>query len=180
MKKSNLLIIVSILISCFACKESKTIKANETVPPKEKPTVSFTFDDGITNDIVAYKFEDWNAMILNSLKEAKLKSIFFVTGFNKTDQKGRFLLSEWDKHDHKIANHTFSHPNYNDKNNTLEVFEEELLQTGAIINEYKNYIRYFRFPYLKEGKTNEKIEGMRDILQKAEYKNGYVTIDASD
>ena len=96
------------------------------------------------------------------------------------DQKGRFLLTEWDKQNHNIANHTFSHPNFNDKKNTLEVFEEELLWTDSIINQYKNYVKYFRFPYLKEGKTKEKIEGIRSILNKEEYQNGYVTIDASD
>lgn len=176
MKKIKHLVLLLILILGFACKKHTNSKFNKI----EKPTVSFTFDDGITTDIANYKFEDWNNMILNSLNEAGLKSVFFVSGFNKTDQKGSFLLSEWDKQNHKIANHTFSHPNFNDKNNTLEVFEDELLMTDTIINKYKNYVKYFRFPYLKEGKTKEKINGIRSILKKNDYRNGYVTIDASD
>ena len=179
MKKTNLLFLLMILILGLACKEQTNTKT-DAIKKNEKPTVSFTFDDGITNDIVNYKFEDWNRSILNSLNEADLKAVFFVTGFNKTDSKGKFLLTEWDKQDHKIANHTFSHPNFNDKNNTLEVFEVELLKADTIISQYKNYVKYFRFPYLKEGKTKEKIDGIRSILKKHNYRNGYVTIDASD
>ncbi len=179
MNKIKPLILFIILTVGFACKEQTNTTTN-VIKEKGKPTVSFTFDDGITNNLANYKFEDWNSMILTSLKQVDLKSIFFVTGFNKKDTKGTFLLTEWDKQNHKIANHTFSHPNFNDKNNTLEIFEAELLETDTIINQYKNYVKYFRFPYLKEGKTKEKIEGIRTILKKHNYNNGHVTIDASD
>jgi len=179
MKKVNRFILFIIVISSFACTEQKDTKP-EVIQKVKKPSVSFTFDDGITNDIVHYKFEEWNSLILNTLSEANLKAIFFVSGFNKTDQKGKYLLTEWDKQNHSIANHTFSHPNFNDKNNTLEIFEDELIQTDSIIKSYKNYLKYFRFPYLKEGKTAEKINGIRSILKKHGYQNGHVTIDASD
>ncbi len=193
MKLLNALIVCLILLIGSSCRESsknsggdikkevdRQAKIVEGKRKIEKPSVSLTFDDGMTNDIVDYKFEDWNQLILNALEEADLKSMFFVSGYNKTSKKGKYLLSEWDRRGHKIANHTFSHPNFNDKNNTIEDFEDELMQTDAIINKYTNYVKYFRFPYLKEGKTKEKIEGMRAVLQKEEYKNGYVTIDASD
>lgn len=179
MRQIKNIVIIIILALALACNQN-TSTNTDTIPTINKPSVSFTFDDGTTKDIVDYKFEKWNDLILKSLNEANLKSIFFVSGFNKTDEKGKYLLSEWDKQNHKIANHTFSHPNFNDKNNTLEVFEEELLRTDSIINQYKNYIKYFRFPYLKEGKTRSKIDGIRSILKKENYKNGYVTIDASD
>jgi peptidoglycan-N-acetylglucosamine deacetylase len=38
----------------------------------------------------------------------------------------------------------------------------------------------FRFPYLKEGNTKEKRDEFRQFLKEKEYRNGYVTIDASD
>ncbi len=178
----KLLIKVGFLTSLFflfACNNHVETKPKSIIT-KSKPTVSFTFDDGNTEDIANYKFEDWNKSILNTLKKADLKSVFFVTGFNKTDKKGTYLLTEWDKQNHSIANHTFSHPNFNDKNNTLEIFEDELQKTDSIIHQYKNYVKYFRFPYLKEGKSKEKIDGIRSILKENNYKNGYVTIDASD
>ncbi|MEM6725513.1 MAG: polysaccharide deacetylase family protein [Bacteroidota bacterium] len=94
----------------------------ETEPTLDQPMVSFTFDDGITKDLAGYAFEDWNAMILNALDLADLKATFFVTGFNKIDEKGQYLLETWDSRGHQIANHTYSHPSFNSKQNTAEIF----------------------------------------------------------
>lgn len=148
--------------------------------PKTKPKVSFTFDDGITTDILHYLFEDWNEMILTSLREEELTAAFFVTGRNKQDAKGRFLLDTWSKDGHLIANHTYSHPSFNREELGPDDFEDELLKTDKVISSYDTYTKLFRFPYLKEGKTQEKIEGFRNVLQQHGYRNGHVTIDASD
>lgn len=178
----HLPLLLFILFFGQACNDSAPapIDDNTTSPKNDKPTVSFTFDDGITYDIVDFKFKVWNNLILEALDEADLKAIFFVTGFNKTDLKGRFLLEEWDQRGHGIANHTFSHPYFHDKNNTPEILEDELLRTDSIIKSYNNYLKLFRFPYLKEGQTRGKIDSMRAILNRHQYRNGYVTIDASD
>lgn len=147
---------------------------------KTKPKVSFTFDDGITTDILHYPFEDWNEMILTSLREEELTAVFFVTGRNKQDAKGRFLLDSWSKDGHLIANHTYSHPSFNREELGPDDFEDELLKTDKVISSYDTYTKLFRFPYLKEGKTQEKIEGFRNVLKQHGYRNGHVTIDASD
>ncbi|HMU05555.1 MAG TPA: polysaccharide deacetylase family protein, partial [Saprospiraceae bacterium] len=90
------------------------------------------------------------------------------------------VLTSWNNSGHFIANHTFSHPNFNSKNTSLESFELELNKNDSIIKGYSNYYPYFRFPYLKEGNTPEKIEGFRSFMKEKGYKNGHVTIDASD
>lgn len=146
----------------------------------DRPIVSFTFDDGITNDLAGFKFEDWNAMILSHLESEDLKAVFFVTGNNKQDDKGQFLLKSWNDKGHRIGNHSFSHPNFNSEENTARVFESELMKTDAIISTYKNNSKLFRFPYLKEGKDLVKVDSIRAILAANHYQNGYVTIDASD
>jgi peptidoglycan/xylan/chitin deacetylase (PgdA/CDA1 family) len=151
-----------------------------SLPAYAQPTVSFTFDDGVTGDMPGYPFEQWNDKLLKHLDDANLKAIFFVTGANKTDEKGKLLLQRWNDRGHKIANHTFSHPNYSSKHTSFEKFKRELLVTDSIIKPYTNYLTMFRFPYLKEGDTKEKIELFRTLLKEQRYKNGYVTIDASD
>ncbi|MDN5200559.1 polysaccharide deacetylase family protein [Fulvivirgaceae bacterium BMA10] len=145
-----------------------------------QPKISFTFDDGMTSARPGYSFERWNEMILEHLEASDLKAIFFVTGFNKIDEKGKYLLNSWDEKGHKIANHTFSHLNYNSDKTTFQKFQWEFLKTDSIISEYNNYLRLFRFPYLKEGNTRQKIDLFRNFLNEKKYKNGYVTIDASD
>lgn len=145
-----------------------------------QPTISFTFDDGSTSDRANYEFEKWNRMILNALKEENIHAVFFVTGFNKSDEKGRYLLESWNNSGHYIGNHTFSHPNFNSEKIGLEEFKDELLGTDTIINQYSNYTKLFRFPYLKEGDNQTEVDSIRAYLQRQDYKNGYVTIDASD
>lgn len=145
-----------------------------------QPTVSFTFDDGVTGDMPGYSFEQWNEMLLEQLDRAEVKAVFFVTGANKLDEKGQFLLKSWNDRGHRIANHTFSHPNYNREEMTFEKFKVEFLTTDTIINKFGNYIHLFRFPFLKEGNTKEKVSLFREFMKEHHYSNGYVTIDASD
>jgi peptidoglycan-N-acetylglucosamine deacetylase len=145
-----------------------------------QPVISFTFDDGITNDMPGHSFEQWNDMILLHLEQEGVKAVFFVTGNNKSDQKGKWLLNSWNDQGHRIANHTFNHPNYNRKDVTFEQFKIEFLMTDSLIRKYSNYLRMFRFPFLKEGDTREKIDSFRALLSEHKYRNGYVTIDASD
>ena len=178
----NQLITLLLLITLFGCKNSssKLSEKTTTIETKTKPVVSFTFDDGITNDIVDFKFEEWNEMILSHLENENLKAVFFVTGRNKTDEKGQFLLKSWNDKGHYIANHTFTHPNFNYPENTPYLFENELKRTDTIISKFDNGIKLFRFPYLKEGQNKMKVDSIRNILAENNYSNGYVTIDASD
>jgi peptidoglycan/xylan/chitin deacetylase (PgdA/CDA1 family) len=145
-----------------------------------RPTVSFTFDDGITNDMPGYPFETWNAMLLQALADADAKAVFFVTGSNKLDAKGKFLLESWNNAGHRIGNHTYTHPSYNSSKSTVESFQLECLRTDSVIRPYSQFIPLFRFPYLKEGNTPEKVTAFRQFLQHQGYRHGYVTIDASD
>ncbi len=146
----------------------------------DKPKISFTFDDGSINDFGGYKLQDWNENLLNHLKKHNLKTVLFSAGANKSNDKGQYVLSSWNKAGHLIANHTISHVNFNSEKVSLDAFKLELIKNDNIIKQYSNYYPYFRFPYLKEGNTEEKIEGFRAFLNQKGYKIGHVSIDASD
>ncbi len=143
-------------------------------------TISFTFDDGSIVDQGNLKLEEWNGMILKSLEDAGVTATFFVTTQGKQSEKGKMVLNSWDKAGHSIANHTHTHPSFNNPNVSALGFEKELLRADKIIQNYTGYKRLFRFPYLKEGNNTEKADSIRQILDKHNYQNGYVTIDASD
>ena len=143
-------------------------------------SVSFTFDDGSLVDMPNHTAKEWNTVLLDKLDAAGVKAILFVTGNNMDSKKGNYLLSSWNDNGHKIANHTFSHANYNSESRTFEDFKKDFIKNDSIINKYSNYTRLFRFPYLKEGNTKEKVDSVRLFFKSQGYKNGYVTIDASD
>lgn len=181
MKRVQVVILLMLLIftGCKNVSSNQPVKIT-TSNTDPKPVVSFTFDDGITYDIGDFKFEEWNDMILSHLEKENLKAVFFVTGENKLDEKGQFLLKSWDDKGHKLANHTFTHSSSNAEKNTSHLFEDELLKTDSIISKFNNSIKLFRFPYLKEGQNKSKVDSMRNILAVNNYSNGYVTLDASD
>lgn len=181
MKKSiNILHIAISSVAILLLATSFVYKDSSHVSGRTKPRISFTFDDGKTHDIGQYKLEVWNQMLLDNLKKHNLKAILFSAGHNKLTSEGKYVLSSWNGAGHLIANHTFSHCNFNSKAITLEAFRSELIKNDKIINKYSNYLPCFRFPYLKEGNTVEKVKGFRDFLQEKGYKNGHVTVDASD
>jgi len=145
-----------------------------------QPGISFTFDDGITTDMPGYSFQVWNEMLLDHLDSAGVKAVFFVTGLNKTDSKGKFLLESWNARGHRISNHTVSHLNYNSDKVTFEQFRNEFLGNDTLIRKYSNFLPLFRFPYLKEGNSKHKVDAFRRLMSDHHYKNGSVTIDNSD
>ena len=180
--QTTILLLLTVAIGCKNSTSDKTEKLSENLEKviETKPSVSFTFDDGNTSNLAGFGFEEWNKMILSHLEKENLKAVFFVTGKNKSDKKGQFLLKSWNDNGHKIANHSFSHPNFNSEKNNSNIFEKELKRTDIIISKFSNSIKLFRFPYLKEGQNQAKVDSIRSILDANNYLNGYVTIDASD
>ncbi|MBA4851334.1 polysaccharide deacetylase family protein [Emticicia sp. BO119] len=180
MNKFLLILITTISGLNIAYNSNNKSDTHITKPQTEKPKIAFTFDDGRTDNMGGYQLKVWNELLLQNLRKHKLKAILFSSGANKTTPLGKYVLSSWNNAGHLIANHTFTHPNFNSKNTSLESFELELTSNDSIIKAYSNYCKYFRFPYLKEGDTKEKVEGFRAFMKQKGYKNGHVTIDASD
>jgi peptidoglycan-N-acetylglucosamine deacetylase len=141
-------------------------------------SVALTFDDGPNmTDEVKLSPADRNAAILRQLADAHVKSILFVTRTD-ADPARSDLIRQWGIEGHEIANHTATHPNFDDV--PLEDFEHELLTCENAIQSFPGFTRRFRFPYLKEGDTVEKRDGFRAFLDAHAYKSGAVSIDASD
>ena len=170
-----ILIIAALIFTTCSVKNSPINTSSNA-----QPTISFTFDDGNINDMPGYKLEEWNSLLLGHLKKHHLKAILFSAGANKTGDKGKYVLSSWNDAGHRIANHTITHGNFGSAKVDEAVFEWELLANDSIIRNYSNYLPYFRFPYLKEGNTAEKVVQFRQFMSEKGYKNGHVTIDASD
>jgi peptidoglycan-N-acetylglucosamine deacetylase len=142
--------------------------------------VAITIDDPTTKDTPKLNWQVRDSMILNTLDKHKIKVALFVCGMRVDTKEGKALLSNWDSKKHLICNHSYSHLYYNSKAKTSTIFITDFKRGDSIINTYKNYTKLFRFPYLKEGNTSGKRDSMRIAMNKEGYKNGYVTIDASD
>jgi len=147
---------------------------------QDKPTLSITIDDPHVNDAVVMSWQKKDDSLLSTLDKYGLKAALFVCGMRIDSPDGKLLLEKWNDRGHLICNHTYSHKYYHSKKLSVEDFEYDFLRCDSIIMGYSGYTKLFRYPYLKEGNTIEKRDDFRAFLDSLGYKNGYVTIDASD
>jgi len=143
--------------------------------------IAITIDDFSWNKSLRLSPDEPNRAMLQSLRShGDLKAALFVACRNADSDKGKELLREWDRAGHVIANHSFSHEELNSNKVTAEVFTADIAKCDEIIRSYSRFQKLFRFPYLKEGDTAAKRDAVRAFLEQQGYRNGHVTIDASD
>jgi peptidoglycan/xylan/chitin deacetylase (PgdA/CDA1 family) len=145
-------------------------------------SVAFTFDDG-PNLVETPRLSpaQRNAAILAALAKHDVKAALFVTatyGANQTT--GLALAKAWGQAGHVLGNHTMTHPDLNNTAVSLEQYQQEILDCDKIISTLPGYQKWFRYTYLREGKTTEKRDGMRNFLKQQSYRNAYVSLDTSD
>lgn len=145
-----------------------------------KPRLAITMDDPTTAQTPLMNWQQRNAAMLAALEKHQLKATLFVCGMRVASAEGARLLRSWDSAGHTLANHSWSHWFFPSKKISLDSFQRDMLRCDSLLHAYKNTAPLFRFPYLKEGNTREKRDGMRAFLQQQGYTNGYVSIDASD
>jgi peptidoglycan/xylan/chitin deacetylase (PgdA/CDA1 family) len=141
---------------------------------------SITMDDFFWQNAVKLTGAERNQAILETLKTHKIKAALFVIGRNIEDEDGRKLLSAWDQEGHLIANHTYSHRNLNAPDTDVKAYQADILQAEALLKSFPRFQKILRFPFLKEGDTAAKRDSMRAFMTRHGYRNGHVTIDASD
>jgi len=146
--------------------------------PNKQPQVAITMDDFDVYDTPTLSGMARNRAILAALNQHNLKASIFVTGKYVDNETNIALLRLWNKEGHTIGNHTYSHWYYPDV--SFQKYAEDILRNEILLKQLPRYRKYFRFPFLKEGNTSEQRDQMRAFLQDHGYRNGHVTIDASD
>lgn len=147
---------------------------------KPAPQFSITMDDFNWRDAVKLAPTARNYAILQTLAAHSHKAALFVVGRNIDNEVGKLLLEWWDRAGHMIANHTYSHREFNAREVNVEEYQQDIMRAEALLREFPRFKKYFRFPMLKEGDTAAKRDAMRAFLAKHGYRNGHVTIDNSD
>jgi peptidoglycan/xylan/chitin deacetylase (PgdA/CDA1 family) len=161
----------SIYFSCLLCGGAQA----------EATEVAITMDDFNTTQSILFTPNERNERVLKALaKHGHLKVGLFVKADNVANDSGKALLSRWGSDGHMISNHTYSHKNFNDPKVSYSTFSNDFVKADLLLQTFKGFQKFFRYPYLHEGETIDKREAMRTLLSQKGYRNGYVTIDTSD
>ena len=141
--------------------------------------VALSFDDGVNPDTNP-SAKQINQDILQHLKDHKVTAIVFPSLIKTGTGEGLSLIADWGKNGHKIGNHSAQHVSLNKAEVTLPQYLDGIDQAGQSFKSMTGWTPRYRFPYLKEGDTAAKRDGVRQWLQAHHYQAGDVTIDASD
>jgi peptidoglycan-N-acetylglucosamine deacetylase len=141
-----------------------------------QPSIAITTDD--LNWMTLPNPTEINTRLLAAMRSHQARLALFVIGRNADDANGQALVQSWKHAGHLIGNHTYSHRNYDSV--TFEEFSADVIHADQVLASDLSTPRLFRFPALKEGDTAAKRDRMREFLAIHRYRNGYVTIDASD
>lgn len=148
-------------------------------PSAQAKSLAFSFDDGL-NPALNPQAATINQTILNTLGSNQLHAIIFPAISKIGDYAGLKLVAEWGKQGHLIGNHTCSHQNLNAPQITVTQFIVDIEKAEAILKPLPGWTPRLRFPYLKEGDSVQKRDGVRHWLRQHHYQSGAVSIDASD
>jgi peptidoglycan/xylan/chitin deacetylase (PgdA/CDA1 family) len=144
-----------------------------------QPQFALTMDDFAWHNAVHLTAEDRNRAILDVLNANRTKAALFVVGENVEEERGKNMLKQWDDAGHIIGNHTYSHRPLSSRI-TIAEYEQDILRAEAVLKDFKQFRRMFRYPLLKEGDTAAKRDQVHAFLKVHGYSIGHVTIDDSD
>ncbi|WP_133128168.1 polysaccharide deacetylase family protein [Legionella nagasakiensis] len=114
--------------------------------------------------------------IMQSLIDHRVPATGFVVG--GTIEQGQWqLLEDFQKAGFVIGNHTYSHPNLN--RTAPKQYINDIARADQILAPLMSKPKYFRYPYLAEGKGEAKQE-VQNFLIENDYIIAPVTIDSKD
>ncbi len=141
--------------------------------------IALSFDDGLDPSLNT-DAHDINHAILSTLKQHKIHAIVYPSLSKIGSSAGLDLISEWGKQGHRIGNHGNLHLNLNKAEVKLNDYLQDIEQGHQAFSSLPGFVPRYRFPFLKEGNTLKKMEGVRQWLNTHHYQSGAVSIDASD
>lgn len=147
-------------------------------PLSNSKELAITFDDSPRKAEGYFSGPNRAQTLIEELKRHEIKKVAFFSNSAKLSPEGIDRLQAYSDAGHTIANHTHSHPDYNKM--SLGEYTDNFLLADSKLSQFKGFSKFFRFPYLREGNTELKRDGMEAVLNKYGYTNAYITLNNYD
>jgi peptidoglycan/xylan/chitin deacetylase (PgdA/CDA1 family)/ketosteroid isomerase-like protein len=120
--------------------------------------------------------------LLAVLRRHQVPAVGLVTWGNLQSPAEEALLQRWLDAGLELGNHSFHHRSYTAVpiQEYVSDVEEARTRLAAFLGPRGKKLRFFRFPFLREGDTQEKLQAMRDWLAKTGQRSLPVTMDNQD
>lgn len=140
--------------------------------------IALTFDDAPKKDGYYFTGLQRTETLIHKLKQLDIPQVAFFCISSNLDSIGRLRLEMYDNAGHVIANHTHTHQWYTDIG--IDNYITDFKRADTLLHKFKNFRKWFRYPFLDEGRTKEDRDKLRAALISENYFNGYVTVDDYD
>ncbi len=120
--------------------------------------------------------------LLAALARHRVPAVGFVIWGSVTGPADVALLERWLAAGHELGNHTKSHLDLSAIGADEYIADAEAGRAGLaeLLERHGRRLRFFRFPFLREGNTQAKLDAMRDYLKRSGQRAMPVTIDDQD
>lgn len=149
------------------------------IAPAHAQTIALSFDDGL-DPRRHPEAAEWNARLLDTLREARVKAVLFPAAGRIDTPEGRALVRAWGLAGHTVGNHTYSHANLNATEVTADVFVADVARAEDVLREMPGWRPWLRFPYLKEGGDAAERDAVRAWMSAHGYRPAPPSVDTSD
>jgi peptidoglycan/xylan/chitin deacetylase (PgdA/CDA1 family) len=120
--------------------------------------------------------------LLAVLKKHGIRAVAFVIAGNVKTPDDQAILQRWLDEGHEIGSHSNTHPSFTAA--TAESYLADVAASrttlAAWLGPRQRSLRLFRFPYLQEGDTPQKVAAVRAALAAGGLRNVPVTLDGTD
>lgn len=142
--------------------------------------IALSFDDAPMSTSLHFETFARTEALIEKLKSLQVPSVMIFANPCKREDLTSVVnqLKKYKDAGHFIANHTCSHPRLDDVD--YADFAEDARKADVILTPLFIGQKFFRFPYLNEGREERSRDKMRDWLKKNDYRNGMVSIDNDD
>jgi uncharacterized protein (TIGR02246 family) len=120
--------------------------------------------------------------LLAVLAKHGIKAVGLATGANHATPADVALLELWLAAGHELGNHSFGHLDYSrtDADTYVADVDKQRAFLDGFLGQRGRTLRFFRFPFLREGDTPAKLEAMRAWLARTGQRDLPVTVDNQD
>ena len=120
--------------------------------------------------------------LLAVLAKHKVPAVGFVIWGNVNGPQDPKILEAWLAASHELGNHSRSHLDYSRTAADGYIADVEAGRAGlaTVLGPLGRNVRFFRFPFLREGETEAKLDAMRAYLERSGQRAVPVTIDDQD
>ena len=166
-------IFVLLLLSAFA-------SAGLAQDKNKVKEIALTFDDAPKPTTAHFESTARTQELIRKLSELKVTGAMIFANACRPGDASLVIeqLKKYKNAGHVIANHTCTHPRLDDVG--YEVFTQDAKKGDQLLKPLFGAQKFFRYPFLNEGKDQILRDQVRDWLAKNNYRHGAVSVDDDD